>query len=52
MLIALILSLYATCVVIGQRQQDPMPSQISSESENPNDPNEVLDPNVPVDPGE
>ena len=52
MLIALILSLYLTCLVVGQRQQVLNPSQISSETEDPNDPNEVVDPNAPVDPGE
>ncbi len=51
-LIALALSLYLTCLVVGQRQQDLKPSQITSETEDPNDPNEVVDPNVPVDPGE
>ncbi len=51
-LIALVLSLYLTCLVLGQRHQDLKPPQVNSETEDPNDPNEVVDPNVPVDPGE
>lgn len=51
-LLALVFSLYITCHVVGQRQQDLMPSQVSMETGDPNDPNEVPDPNAPIDPGE
>ena len=60
--IALILSLTVTFLVFGQRTLDALPTQLSTETEDPNevtDPNEVIDPNEvpdpnapPVDPGE